>query len=521
MATLKASYAFDEQIALRKFQTFAQENDIIFTFGSVEKPDDTTLIIKNADYYDNKTKQRQQIETLKFNNVRQNADGFLKYETLEISGFAQKANSSNGETTVSIEQAFSDGIKFEDNQGSLLPSYIATADITNMTVETEAAGTKTKLLFPAAKAIGVQKTNLRNFITQSIELAPAKGSVTNKKEKIAVSLGEIKIKNMEQFGAQGFDIGLIDVGVFVMDMKAQTGEKLNFTFEGMTVENFFSPDLTSDKAALFSEKDLRAQINPLTVTMDGKSLMGWKQGAASSTNDKSTNAITSTGRIEGMYFDFTEMPQTPKNANLLNSLRELDLLKMVMNIEGTGNWNRSSGVLEISRYDFELEDGATFGMTARINGYTEKIARQFTKAIQTMNAEDDEKKKNALAFQAIAYLAGLTVERLEIILDDQSLLDRVVNLQARKLKQDPEQIKGIVGPMTTIMLTPYNVPELAAQASAALGTFMQGNKKLTLIAEPVGGLAVTEIIALSSGINAGSVTPADFAKRLNLTIKAE
>jgi len=160
-------------------------------------------------------------------------------------------------------------------------------------------------------------------------------------------------------------------------------------------------------------------------------------------------------------------------------------------------------------------------MSARISGYTEDVARQFTKALNTMNAEPDENKKNALALQSLAYLAGLSFQRMEFILNDQSLLNRVVNFQAKKLKQEPEQIKGLVGPMTNIMLTPFNIPELAAQASQALGTFMQGNKKLTVTAEPVNGLAITEIIALSSGLQAGSVTPADFAKRLNVTIATE
>jgi len=50
---------------------------------------------------------------------------------------------------------------------------------------------------------------------------------------------------------------------------------------------------------------------------------------------------------------------------------------------------------------------------------------------------------------------------------------------------------------------------------------MQGNKKLTITAEPINGLAITEMVALGSGLRAGSTTPADFAKRLNMTIVAE
>ena len=521
LLSFKTAYAFDEQIALKKFQTFAQENDIVFTFGGVEKPNDNTLIIKNADYYDDKTKQRQQIELLQFNNVRQNATGSLRYDSLEAENFVQKGKNNGNDFTVSIETAISSGLKFSNNDADLLPNYVGSGEITNMTVITKASGADTTLKFPSATVTQIEKTNLRNFKAKSITLAPATGSAKTKNDTVAISMGAITIENMEHFGAQGFDVGLIDMGAFVMDLTPDTGAKMNFNFEGLTVENFFSPNLSSENSPLYSDKDLSAELKPLVVTLDGKTFMGWKRGYGTTKNDKAKNTTFSEGRIEGLYLDYRDLPQTSKNAQMFATLKELDLMTMVLNIDGVGSWNRDTGILDISRYDFELEDGATFGMSARISGYTEAVARQFSTAINAMNAETDPQKKNALAFQTLAYLAGLSFERMELILDDQSLLDRVVNLQAKKLKQDPEQIKGIVGPMTTIMLTPYNIPEIASQASAALGTFMQGNKKLTVTAEPVNGLAITEMIALSSGLKAGSVTPADFAKRLNLTIVAE
>ena len=521
LLTFKTAYAFDEQLALKKFQTYAQENNIIFTFSSVEKPNDNTLIIKNTDAYDEKSKQRQQFEVLQFNNVRQNASGSLKYDSLEAKGFIQKGETNGNEFVLSIDTVISEGLKFSDTDGNLLPNYVASGTITNIKVQTKASGTETTLFFPSATVEQIEKTSFRNFIAKSITLAPATGTVKSKKDTIAVSLGAISIENIEQFGAQGIDIGLIDVGAFVMDMTPANSGKVNLNFEGLKVENFFSPDLSAEKAQLYSKKDLSAEIKPLVVTLDGKQFMGWKRGYGTNKNDEAKNTTFSEGRIEGMYLDLTDLPQSPKTEEMFKTLQELNLEKMILNIDGAGSWNRDTGVIEISRYDFELEDGATFGMSARISGYTEDVARQFTKALNTMNAEPDENKKNALALQSLAYLAGLSFQRMEFILDDQSLLNRVVNFQAKKLKQEPEQIKGLVGPMTNIMLTPFNIPELAAQASQALGTFMQGNKKLTVTAEPVNGLAITEIIALSSGLQAGSVTPADFAKRLNVTIATE
>lgn len=524
LITLNAAKAFDEQTALKNFQSYAQENNVIFTFGSVEKTSDNTLIIKNADYFDEKTQSRQQIETITLGNIRAGNNGRLQYDSIEVSNFVQKGTAEGNELTVTIERAFSDGLQFSENtedKNAFWPSVISYAEVTNMAVTSNDERGKSKILFPSASIEGFEQTSLRSFTSKSIKLGPGSGTIKSDKDTIAISTDPVTIEDMAHFGTQGFDIGLIDIGVLVLDMNAKTGEKIDFIFEGMNVKNFFAPDLTVEGSSFVSDKDLTAEIKPLAVTIDGKRFMGWKRGYGTSKNDQSTGILTSDGGIEEMYFDFTHMPPDPKNAELLKNLQELNLVTMVFNIQGSGNWQREAGILEVTKYNFELEDGASFDISVRVSGYTEDVARQFTKALNTMNAEPDDQKKNAMAFQAMAYLAGLTIQRLEIVLEDRSLLDRVINVQAKKLKQEPEQIKGLVGPMTTIMLTPYNIPELAAQTSQALGTFMQGNKKLTITAEPIDGLAVTEIIALSSATRAGSVTPADLAKRLNLTIVAE
>ncbi len=524
LITLNVARAFDEQSALKNFQSYAQENNVVFTFGSVEKTSDNSLIIKNADYFDEKTKSRQQIESITLGNIREGNNGRLQYDAIEVINFVQKGSAENNNLVVTIERAFSDGLKFSETsegKNAFWPSVISYAEITNMTVESNDERGKSKLLFPSASIEGFEQTSLRNFNSKSIKLSPGTGTVKSDKDTIAISTGAVTIENIKHFGKHGFDIGLVDIGAFAFDMKAKTGEQVNFLFEGMNFRNFFFPDLSVEGSPLVSDKDLTAEIKPLTVTLDGKKFMGWERGYGTSRTDKETKTLISEGRIERMYFDFTQMPDDPKNAEMLKNLKELDLVTMVVNLEGSGSWQRETGIIELDKYNIELEDGASFALSARVSGYTEELARQFMAAIDTMNAEPDEQKKNALAMQSIAYLAGLTIERMEIVLDDQSLLDRVINVQAKKLKQEPEQIKAMVGPMTTIMMTPYNIPELAAQTSQALGTFMQGNKKLNVTIEPVGGLAVTEIIALSSAAQAGSVTPADLAKRLNLTIVAE
>ena len=74
--------------------------------------------------------------------------------------------------------------------------------------------------------------------------------------------------------------------------------------------------------------------------------------------------------------------------------------------------------------------------------------------------------------------------------------------------------------MASIAMAPLQVPELASSISAALGVFMQGNKSISITISPDGGLALTEMIALGSGVQAGSTTPADLVNRLNLKVEA-
>ncbi len=116
---------------------------------------------------------------------------------------------------------------------------------------------------------GIEQTNLRNFISKSVKLAPATGTFeTDKDETIAISLGAVTIENMKQFGSHGFDIGLIDIGAFNMGMKAKTGEAIDIIFDGMTIENFFTPDLSIEGQFNCFGQRLTVEIKPLSVALN-------------------------------------------------------------------------------------------------------------------------------------------------------------------------------------------------------------------------------------------------------------
>ena len=520
-----ATHAFDAESVIKSYQAHAKQNDIIFTYREIEQIDERTISIKSVDSFDKKTEQRVNIDTIDLDGVREGANGHLQFESMTISGYQQKGKAKNGDDfDLKVETVVANGLGFSDlgeQAKDFWPSQIGRADLTNLSIESQSGKNKVDYQLPKATVENLVRTNLRNFLVGSIEIAPSTGRVQGGGDDVDFAIGSISVGDSEYFGTQGFEIGFLNSGELEMNFVNKEKDEIDLVFDGLSLKNLYSPDPEVKDKPLFSQKDLTAEIKPLSVLVNGKQFAGWKRGFGSSRYDAETSTITSEGRFEEIAFDFTLLPPSKNNVKTMDDLTKLGLEKMVLNLDANGSWNTETGVLDVSQYRIELEDGGTFFMSARVAGYTEEVARQFTTALNKMNSETDREKQNALSLQAMAQLAALSIQRLEIRAEDQSLLDRVIAVQAAKLKQEPDQIRGIVGPMVNVAMMPYNVPELAAQTSGALGTFMQGNKTLTILAEPKNGLAITEIIALSSGVRAGTIKPAEFVERLNLTVIAE
>jgi len=517
----KAAFAFDEQMVLKHLQDRAQANEILFTFQSTEKSDDGSLILKNVDYFDEKREVRQQMDTLVLGNLKQDSQGRISYDFAEANKLVQKGKTADGEATVRMERVYADGLKFNPDEGDesfLWPSTLNKIEVTEIEINADGQNGKSLVSFPSAEVTGVERTGPGNFTAQEIGISTGTAKVARDQNDVAVQLGAVNIRDLEYFGLVGLDIGLIDFGALEMNTESRNGEAVALLFEGMTIENFYSADATVENRPLVSNKDLMAEIKPLSVMIDGKALGGWVRGFGQTKNDAATGLVTSEGGLEDIYIDFNALPKNPQNEQLLKTLSEVDLIQMVINLNGKGSWNRKTGELEVNNYTLELEGNAAFNLSAKFTGYTEELARQFATALNQMNAETDPTRKNALAFQALAYLANLSVERLEISLNDETLVDRIVNVQANKLNQEPEQVRAMLGPIAFVTLNSYQLPELAGEVSQAIDGFLQGGRKIVISAEPVNGLAATEMVALFSAARSGATTPQEVLTRVNLKV---
>ena len=518
-------FAFDAGSFLRELENSAKKEGNSFTYKSFEDSSDGSFTVNAVRIDDRKNDLMIDIENLKFDNPEELGDKGLRFDGLEATNYLQRGGGEKGEdveiTAARLIATDFNLYNLDDQESPLWPADIGTLQLSDVKITSKDAQGSVVLESPGLNLQGLEAKNGMNFVLQSFDMEPATGVINRDGNVLDMGFDGIRMSGVEHFGTLGFEMASFEVGTLRITGKDEKGQDIDFNFGGMTAENFYIADPTADDRPLMSEKPLTAEIKKLNVSLDGKDFMGWAGGTGSYNYDESSKTGTGTGKFSDLYVDFSAAPMKPEDKKNLEQLKALGYERISLNVEGKGSWNLESGALDIDKYRFEFVDAGSVELAMQLTGYTEEVARNVSRLANDVNLETDPEKKNLKSMQMLAALTSLAINRIKISVEDNSLLDKVVSLQATHLNQEPQQIKQIVGPMAQVMLAPYNVPEFAAAITQALNKFMQGNKTISVSAMPTNGLVITEIIALSSGVQAGQITPAEIIDRLNLEVETE
>ncbi|MEM7291504.1 MAG: hypothetical protein AAF412_14220 [Pseudomonadota bacterium] len=257
------------------------------------------------------------------------------------------------------------------------------------------------------------------------------------------------------------------------------------------------------------------------VSLAGEEFLSWEVITAFVDNDSSALTADSEAEFKGIKIDFGAVPMKDNARRNLQPLFDLGYEQINASMDMAVFADLREGLLDINKLTIDLQDAGSIAMSIKSNGYTESFVREFGKITSSLRKAVNSTEMQAQSMQMMAALTMLSLIDVSLEVSDASLLKKIINLQAERLNQDPDQISAMVAPMSSIMLAPFNVPQFAATLSTALSVFMQGNKTIRATIEPEGGIILTEIIALTSGVRAGSVQPQAVIDRLNLKVSAE
>ena len=163
------------------------------------------------------------------------------------------------------------------------------------------------------------------------------------------------------------------------------------------------------------------------------------------------------------------------------SFKDLGYEKLSLDLASNFTWSPQSGDLDIPQLDITGADMGTWAMALKIGGLTGDVVTQ-------LEAAKDNSE------QSLALLQGLTVNTVSVRFDNNSLVERVLDQQAKGAGTDRAGFVTQLKAGLPMMLSLLQNPEFQTSVGAALSSFLDKPGSLKLEAKPGQPVPVAQIM---------------------------
>ncbi len=226
-------------------------------------------------------------------------------------------------------------------------------------------------------------------------------------------------------------------------------------------------------------------------------------------SDKSV--FMSNFEVNGIYSDLSKIEEEEARVGLAAiGLNEID-----GQIKGSSSWSLNDGRSVIDELSIDFKNIGRLNITIDLVGYTLAVAEKMYKTQQEMIEIDptspEYEAKSMEMLMSIA--AQLSFNEFSIRFDDDGISNKAIDLIAAQQGANREQfIAGLVM-MAPAFLAEFNMPELQAQVSKALSTYLNDPNNIEIKAAPTNPTPIMAFVALANN-------PPALLELLNLDINA-
>ncbi|NRG18908.1 hypothetical protein HPQ64_14540 [Rhizobiales bacterium] len=308
-------------------------------------------------------------------------------------------------------------------------------------------------------------------------------------------VGETLLQNASILDNDRLSIGLLEMTTITIE--ADDG--------GLTVQSLKTTDTVMPSPEEVSKASANNAIAPLyrSAEVNGIEIRTEDQGAVpieqiKITVDSLEGDLPTAGAISlrGLKVSREELDDDGKKM-----LDDLGYDEVNISVHGVGRWTPDDGKLNMEMISISGEDVADLSLSARINGVTRELVEQLDKAQGNPQA-------------AMGLLQGLSIEHLSIDLQNKSVVERLLEKQAREAGTDRSAFVGQLTGALPLMLSILNNPQFQEKVATALSAFLQEPNSLRVIANPANPVPVAQIIG------AAMVAPQTLPDILGVDIQA-
>lgn len=275
--------------------------------------------------------------------------------------------------------------------------------------------------------------------------------------------------------------GRIKAGAMAMDKVTIKADDDTFSAARMTATNvrFASPEemRNATKAAVDAFGYESVELSEIEITSEDEGTVPIQR--ILSTIDATVDGIPSKGsfEIEGIEID----PKQIDDKQTKETLAELGYAKLVLSMKTRAEWDidNGRGILEV----LEISGGeiGRFAISAAVGGLTRDVVEK----LKRQNNEDGE---------ILALLQQITIESIDIRFDNDTVVERVLDRQAKEANMDRA---AFVQRMTTSLpqiLALLQNPPFQQKVSSALAMFLNEPKNMSVKASPAQPVPVGAVV---------------------------
>ena len=289
-----------------------------------------------------------------------------------------------------------------------------------------------------------------------------------------IKLGTITMEGVEEDG--GYTVETVSFEDINVTEAETTVTAKDLSISGVSIPGKVVPG-TLESLLMYES----ASAGPVSVAAKGKEVFSMSGMEANVTRMDDDAGLEFDATMSDLKADLTSV-EDPKTKEALD---KIGLHALEGKVSMSGSWELASGKLAVDEYAFDFKDVGRLNLSLAFSGYTLDFLKNMQEALKTAEANPNKEEANAAMGMAMMGLVQqLTFDNASISFEDASitkkLLDYAGSEQGVTGDQMAQSLKGLV----PIMIAQLNMPDLQNQISAAVNTYLDDPKSLTISAEP-------------------------------------
>ncbi|MFC3071804.1 hypothetical protein [Shinella pollutisoli] len=304
-------------------------------------------------------------------------------------------------------------------------------------------------------------------------------------------IGTVTMEGVEEDGSGGYTIETVSFEDINVTDKGATVSARDLSLTGVTVPANATGG-TLDSLLMYET----ASTGPISVSKDGKELFSMSGMEANVTRTDGDAGLEFDATFSDLKADMTQV-EDPKARDTLQKLG-------ISSLEGTvsmaGSWELADGRISVDEYAFDFKDIGRLNLALEISGYTLDFVKGMQEAIKAAESNPNKEEANAaMGMSMMGLVQQLTFNSASISFEDASITKRLLDFAGAEQGVTGEQMAQSLKGLVPIMIAQLNMPELQNQIAAAVNTYLDDPKNLTISAEPENPVPFPMIMGAAMG----------------------